>query len=90
MGDDLFQGKVGYRSGGIFYSLFLAPKVKYCLTIDKYGITQEFKTLERIVDSKRLLDWSHCFKMIEGKKLSTMLPKIWKKRLIVAISDHRK
>ena len=31
--------------GGIFYSLFLAPKVKYCLTIIEYGIsrrTQDF------------------------------------------------
>ena len=32
---DLLQGKVDYRDGGIFYGLFLAAKINYCLTIKK-------------------------------------------------------
>ena len=53
--------------------------MKFCLTIDDYGIIQEQKTLKGFNDSKRLLDRSQYFKMIEGKKKSAMLPKSWKK-----------
>ena len=35
-----------YKDGGIFYGLFLAPKIKYCLTIKKYGIIDECKTFK--------------------------------------------
>ena len=77
--EELCQGKKDYKTGGIFYGLFLAPKIIYCLTIDDYGIIQEHKTFKGFNDSKRLLDRSQNFKMIEGKKLSAMLPKSWKK-----------
>ena len=30
VGEDLCQGKNDYKTGGIFYALFLAPKIKYC------------------------------------------------------------
>ena len=33
VGEELCQGKNDYKTGGIFYALFLAPKIKYCLTI---------------------------------------------------------
>ena len=77
--EELFQGKNDYKTGGIFYGLFLAPKIKYCLTIDDYGIIQEHKTFKRFNDSKRLLDRSQYFEMIEGKKMSALLPETWKK-----------
>ena len=79
VGDGLCQGKNDYKTGGIFYGLFLAAKIKYCLTIDEYGNIQEHKTFKGFNDSKRLLDRSQCFEMIEGKKISAMLPKSWKK-----------
>ena len=79
VGEDLCQGKNDYKTGGIFYGLFLAPKIKYCLTIDDYGIIQEHKTFKGFNNSKRLLDRSQYFKIIEGKKISAMLPKSWKK-----------
>ena len=31
IGNNLCQGKNDYKSGGIFYGLFLAPKIKYTL-----------------------------------------------------------
>ena len=49
----LCQVKVDYKTGGIFYGLFLAPKIKFCLTIDDYGIIQEHKTFKGFNDSKR-------------------------------------
>ena len=79
VGENLCQGKNDYKTGGISYGLFLAPKIKYCLTIDEYGIIQEHKTFKGFNDSKRLLDRSQYFKMIEGKKISAMLPRSWKK-----------
>ena len=79
VGEELCQGKNDYKKGGIFYGLFLAPKLKYRLTMDDYGIIQEHKTFKGCNDCKRLLDRSQYFNMIEGKKLSALLPKSWKK-----------
>ena len=79
VGDGLCQGKNDYKTGGIFYGLFLAPKIKYCLTIDEFGIIQEHKTFKGFNDIKRLLDRSQYFNMKEGKKISALLPKSWKK-----------
>ena len=79
VGEDLCQGKNDCKTGGIFYGLFLAPKIKYCLTIDGYGIIQEHKTFKGFNDSKRLLNRSQYFNMKEGKKISAMLPRSWKK-----------
>ena len=47
--------------------------------MDDYGIIQEHKTFKGLNDSRRLLDRSQYFKMIECKKVSAMLPKSWKK-----------
>ena len=41
VGDNLRQCENDYKSGGIFYDLFLAPKIRFCLRIDKYGDIQE-------------------------------------------------
>ena len=79
VGERLCQGKNDYKTGGIFYALFLAPKIKYCLTVDEFGILQEHKTFKGFNDCKRLLNRSQCFKTIEGEKKSAMLPRWWKK-----------
>ena len=46
VGKNLLQGKNDYKDGGIFYGLFLAPKIKYCLTINKYGVIDGHKTFK--------------------------------------------
>ena len=48
VGKNFFQGKNDYGDGGIFYALFLAPTIKYCLTIDYFGIIDEKEMLQRI------------------------------------------
>ena len=50
-GKNLCQGKNDYKSGGIFYALFLAPKIKYVLTIDEFGIIQQHMTFRGFNDS---------------------------------------
>ena len=68
VGKSLCQGKNDYKTGGIFYGLFLAPKTKYCLTINDLGIIEQHMTFEGFNDSKRLLDRSQYFDMLDGKK----------------------
>ena len=69
VGDNLCQGKNNYKSGGIFHGLFLAHKIKYCSTINEFGVREQQKTFKRLNDSKTLLDRSLYFKTIERKKL---------------------
>ena len=56
VGKELCQSKNDYKTGGIFYGLILAPKIKYVSTIDEFGIIQQHMTFKRFIDSKRLLD----------------------------------
>ena len=79
VGKNLCQGKNDYKTGGIFYGLFLAPKIKYVLTIDDFGIIQQYMTFKGFNDTKRLLDRSQYFDMLDGKKITAMLPRSWKK-----------
>ena len=79
VGKNLCQVKNDYETGGIFYGLFLAPKKKYVLTIDDFGIIQQHMTFKGFNDSKRLLNRSQYFDMLDGKKITAMLPRSWKK-----------
>ena len=45
-----------YKKVGFFYGLFLAVKVKICLTIDEFGIIEEHETSKSFTDSERLLN----------------------------------
>ena len=79
VGKNLLQGKNDYKDGGIFYGLFLAPKVKYCLTINKYGVIDEHKTFKGFTNVSDNLDRKEYFKMFNGDKLPAKVPLSWKK-----------
>ena len=79
VGDKLGQGKNDYGDGGIFYGLFLAPKIKYCLTINEYGIINDKKTFKGFGDINRLLDTKKYFDTYEGKPVEGKFPLSWKK-----------
>ena len=76
VGENLWHGKNHYKTVGVFYGFFLAPKIKYVLTNNVFCILQEHKTFKGFNDSKRLLDRSQYFKMIEAGKISAMLPRL--------------
>ena len=80
--EELCQGKNDYKTGGIFYGIYLPPKINYVLKMDKFGIVEEHKTYKGFNDSKRLLDRSQKYKMIEGKKYLHCYLKAGKKLLI--------
>ena len=85
VGKNLCQGKNDYKSGGISYALFLAPKIKYFSTIDEFGVIQQHMTFKGFKDSKRLLDRSQDFFMLHGKKIKAVLAKSWEKSINIGI-----
>ena len=78
-GKNLLQGKNDYKNGGIFYGLFLAPKIKYCLTINKYGVIDEHKTFTGFSNVSDTSDREEYFKMADGDNLIAKVPLSWKK-----------
>ena len=69
VGKNLLQGKNDYKDGGIFYGLFLAPKIKFCLTKNKYGVIDEHNTFEGFPNVSDNLDRKEYFKMADGDNL---------------------
>ena len=79
VGKNLLQGKNDYGDGGILYALFLAPNIKYCLIINKYGIISEKKCFKGFTNVSDKLDRKKFFKMADGDKLVAKVPLSWKK-----------
>ena len=78
VGENLLQCKNDYEEGGIFYGLFLAPKIKYCLTINKYGVIDEHKIFKGFTNVSDNLDRKEYFKMFDGDKSIAKVPLSWK------------
>ena len=79
VGKKLLQGKNDYKDGGTFYGLFLAPKIKFCLTINRYGLIDEHKTFRGFTNMSDNLDRRECFKKYDGDNLIAKVPLSWKK-----------
>ena len=63
VGKKLVRGKSDYEDWGIFYGLFLAPKIKYCLTLNKNGVIDEHKTFQGFTNVSDNSDRKESFKM---------------------------
>ena len=79
VGKGLLQGNNDFKDGGIFHGLCLAPKVKYCLTINKYGGIDEYKTFKGFTNVSNNLDRKENFKLFDGDKLVAKVPLSLKK-----------
>ena len=79
VGKNLLECKNDYKDGGIFDGLFLAPKKKYCLTINKYGVIDEHKTFKGFTSVSENLKRKEYFNVANGDKLVAKLPLSWKK-----------
>ena len=90
VGKRLLQGKNDYKDGCIFYGLFLAPKIKYCLTINKYGVIDEHKTFKGFTNVTNNLDRKEYFRMANGDKLVAKVPLSWKKSFSMGIVIRHK
>ena len=85
VGKNLLQGKNDYKDGGIWFALFLAPKVKYCLTITKNDVIDEHKTFKGFNNVSEHLDRKKYFEMFEGDKLIAKVPLSWKKSFSMGV-----
>ena len=79
VGKELLQGKNDYKDVGIFYALFLAPKIKYCLIINKYGVISENKCFKGFTNVSDKLDRKEYLNMYNGDKIIATAPLSWKK-----------
>ena len=55
VGKSLGLGKNDYGNSGIFYAWFLAPKMKYCLVIDDFGIISAKRTFKGYSEEDRMI-----------------------------------
>ena len=80
VGKNSLQCKNDYIDGGVFYGLLLVPKMKYCLTINKFGSIDEHKTFKGFTNVSHNLNTKKYFKMFNGDKLIAKAPLSWKKK----------
>ena len=73
-GKGLLQGKSDHNDGGIWFILFQARKIKFCLTINNYDFIDEHKTFEGFTNVSGNLDRKENFKMFNGDKLIAQVP----------------
>ena len=67
------------KMGGIFFGLILAPKIKYCLTLYKFGIKNARKSFKGFTNVSENLNRKECFKMFIGDKIVAKVPLSWRK-----------
>ena len=89
-GKGLLQSKNDYEDGAIFYGLLLTPKIKNCLTINKYSVIDEHKTFKGYTNVSDKLDRKNYFKMYGGDKLNAKVPLTWKKSFNMGVVIHHK
>ena len=84
VGGELCQGKNDYGNGGIIFAMFIAPKVKYCITVDEQGRLSEKKTFKGYSQNKvKVEDY---IQLYYGETLTTTVNKPWKRSLENGIS----
>ena len=81
VGKNLLQGKNDYKHGGLWYGLFLAPQIKYCLTTIKFGIIDEHKCFKGFTNASDNWNRKEYFKMADGEKLIAKVALRWKKSI---------
>ena len=74
-----YYKKNDFEDGGFFYGLFLASKIKYCLTVNKFGVIDEHKTFKGFTIVSDNLDRKENVGMFEGDELVAKVSLSWKK-----------
>ena len=90
VGKKLGQGKNDYGDSGIFYAWFLAPKIKYCLVIDDFGIISAKRTFKGFSEEHRLINLEEYISLSEGKTVSGRFSIDWTKTFEGVKIPHRK
>ena len=67
VGKTLGLGKNDYGNSGLFYAWFRAPKIKYCLVIDDFGVILAEKTFKGYSEEHRKIILDEYISLSEGK-----------------------
>ena len=90
VGKSLGLGKNDYGNSGIFYAWFLAPKIKYCLVIDDFGIISAKRTFKGYSEEHRLIKLEEYISLSEGRTVSGRFSIDWTKTFEGIKIPHRK
>ena len=90
VGKSLGLGKNDYGDSGIFYAWFLAPKIKYCLVIDDFGIISAKRTFKGYSEEHRMIKLEEYISLAEGKTVSGRFSIDWTKTFEGIKTPHRK
>ena len=83
-------GKNDYGNSGIFYAWFLAPKIKYCLVVDDFGIISAKRTFKGYSEEHRMIKLEEYISLSEGKTVSGRFSIDWTKTFEGIKIPHRK
>ena len=90
VGKPLGLGKNDYGDSGIFYAWFLAPKIKYCLVFDDFGIISAKRTFKGYSEEHRMIKLDEYISLSEGKTVSGRFSIDWTKTFEGIKIPHRK
>ena len=91
IGKDLGQSKNGYGdSAGIVYGLFLAPKVKYCIIIDEFGILSAKTTFKGYNQKMNAITFKDYLNLECGQSIKNISKLKWKREITGIQIPHRK
>ena len=90
VGKSLGLGKNDYGNSGIFYAWFLAPKKKYCLVIDDFGVISAKRTFKGYSEEHRMIQLDEYISLSEGKTVSGRFSIDWTKTFEGIKIPHRK
>ena len=77
-------------NSGIFYSWFLAPKIKYSLVIDDIGVISAKRTFKGYGEELRMINLDEHISLSEGKTVSCRFSIDWTKTFDRIKIPHRK
>ena len=83
-------GKNDYCNLGIFYSWFLAPKIKYCLVIDDFGVVSAKRTFKVYSEEHRMMKLDEFESLSERKTVSGRFSIDWTEAFEGMKKLHRK
>ena len=90
VGKSLGQGKNDYGNSGIFYAWFLAPKIKYCLVMEDFGVISAKRTFKGCSEEHRMINFEEYITLSEGKTVSGRFSIDWTKTFEGIKIPHRK
>ena len=90
VGITLGVNREDYRISGIIYAWFLAPKIKYCLVIDDFGLISGKRTFKGCSEEDRMIKFDKYISLSEGKTVSGKVSVDWTKTFEGIKLPHRK